>query len=249
MLDEAVKSRVHLNLLYDYLTEQQTLAIFKTNIDRLIEAEKKRSEAKNYQPLIVVEEDILRFARDHYRQYESNKGVGRWNGRQIRNSFLIAASLAHFKAKKMSKSIPNYQKRLEAEQFRTVAKTTLDFDKYRAGVIRSTDEKEAASRGERLAYSAKAPNVTPSHEQAGPGSQAAFQNFQPPMRQPSFDMPIQNAGYMPPPQDFYGRSSLAQQSQLANMASAGNFGGQQPQNAGSSGIFQPGFSTQNQFGM
>jgi AAA+ superfamily predicted ATPase len=48
VLDEAVKSRVHLNLHYNFLTEDQVVAIFKINIQRLREIEDQAAKEKPY---------------------------------------------------------------------------------------------------------------------------------------------------------------------------------------------------------
>lgn len=95
VLDDAVKSRVHLNLHYDHLNEEQTIAIYKQHIQRLKEIEKQRNADPSEQ-IVILHKEILQFARDHYNQNHENRSVGRWNGRQIRNAFLIASSLTHY---------------------------------------------------------------------------------------------------------------------------------------------------------
>ena len=93
-LDEAVKSRVHMSLYYSPLGEVETVDIFKLNLLRLKEIEKQRSEASGEPALYIFDDEILTFAREHFRKHTD--GTGRWNGRQIRNAFQIAASLAHY---------------------------------------------------------------------------------------------------------------------------------------------------------
>lgn len=93
-LDEAVKSRVHLNLRYDALTVEQVKGIFRLNINQLNEIERERSQVLGIVPMDIFEEEIIQFAEEHWNNHTD--ALGRWNGRQIRNAFSIAASLAHF---------------------------------------------------------------------------------------------------------------------------------------------------------
>lgn len=136
VLDEAVKSRVHLNLHYDHLTEDQTVAIFKQHIQRLRDIERQRNPDQNEQ-IMVLHKEIIQFAKDHYNQRDNNHGsgsnFGRWNGRQIRNAFLIASSLAHYdsedeadEADKDDLAEPGRkkQKQLGRSQFELVAQTS-----------------------------------------------------------------------------------------------------------------------------
>ncbi|OJJ50411.1 hypothetical protein ASPZODRAFT_59440 [Penicilliopsis zonata CBS 506.65] len=99
LLDEAFKSRIHLSLHYKYLSEDQTLAIFRNNIGRLRKAEelaqKKHAEDPKQPPrstLKIDEPSILHYAKWYFNNYPDH----RWNGRQIRNAFQIAYSFAHF---------------------------------------------------------------------------------------------------------------------------------------------------------
>ncbi|KAF3762779.1 hypothetical protein M406DRAFT_45563, partial [Cryphonectria parasitica EP155] len=92
VIDEAVKSRVHLSLLYDALNLDQTRAIFMQNIAQLQAIERKRAAALKEAEMDIFEKEILSFVEEQWSSHTSD--VGRWNGRQIRNAFSIAASLA-----------------------------------------------------------------------------------------------------------------------------------------------------------
>jgi hypothetical protein len=92
VLDQAVKSRVTLSLYYDHLTEDQTLLIFKIHIERLREIDRQRNAVSD-EKTIVLHKEILQFAKN---QYIHGGKSGRWNGKQIRNAFLIASSLAQY---------------------------------------------------------------------------------------------------------------------------------------------------------
>ncbi|PTB62175.1 hypothetical protein BBK36DRAFT_1163220 [Trichoderma citrinoviride] len=146
VLDEAVKSRVHLNLHYNFLTEEQVVAIFKLNIARLKEIEDQAAKAPGHKKLYIDEPDIIAFASDHWRNHTD--GIGRWNGRQIRNAFLIAASLAHYEGD-MGERPEGLQKQLTSKHFKKVEETTRRYDEYRVACLGDTDSYLAHDRYER----------------------------------------------------------------------------------------------------
>ncbi|UKZ61311.1 uncharacterized protein TrAtP1_002577 [Trichoderma atroviride] len=100
-LDEAFKSRIHVSLYYPPLGKRQTLAIFDVNIRKLtnIENDKEKFQhdgdvKSSKRPTLEIDRDsILAFAASHF---DRNEPSERWNGRQIRNAFQIAYSLAQF---------------------------------------------------------------------------------------------------------------------------------------------------------
>ncbi|RDW84237.1 hypothetical protein BP6252_01827 [Coleophoma cylindrospora] len=140
-LDEAFRSRIHLTLYYPPLNYQQTMDIWKLNIDRLRQVEKDRSEAVSHEPLQINEKGILRFAKEKFHQ-DHNRN--RWNGRQIRNAFQIASSLANFDARK-----DGIQPRLSVEHFKMIHTVTDDFDKYIKEAKGKSDGELAFDRGDR----------------------------------------------------------------------------------------------------
>ncbi|KAK0721912.1 hypothetical protein B0T26DRAFT_749375 [Lasiosphaeria miniovina] len=91
-LDEAFRSRIHYNIFYPPLSQQQAREIWEINLRRLgrIDAEHQRRTGKR--PLEIPAEEILQFAEEHF---TNNRGgdSAHWNGRQIRNAFQISASL------------------------------------------------------------------------------------------------------------------------------------------------------------
>ncbi|CAK7218198.1 hypothetical protein SBRCBS47491_003428 [Sporothrix bragantina] len=83
--------------------------------------------------LVVDRDKVMRFAETHYDRNQ----LGRWNGRQIRNAFQIASSLAFYDKRLawMQKSQIDKSSRvgpavLSDEQFNKVAHATLRFEKY-----------------------------------------------------------------------------------------------------------------------
>ncbi|KAJ4423132.1 hypothetical protein N0V82_002261 [Gnomoniopsis sp. IMI 355080] len=169
VLDDAVKSRVHLNLHYDHLNEEQTVAIYKQHIQRLKEIEKQRNSDPS-ERIVILHNEILQFARDHYNQGHEDHSVGRWNGRQIRNAFLIASSLTHYDEEKENElgdaddlADPNVkvQKQLGRKQFEIVAETTLLYDRYRESVHSGKSDDHIAFEREERATSFQPMPQTP----------------------------------------------------------------------------------------
>ncbi|TRX89587.1 hypothetical protein FHL15_009496 [Xylaria flabelliformis] len=96
VMDDAVKSRVQVSLQYPRLGLIETLAIFQTNLDRLMDIEFERARITGEPALEVKSDGILAFAAAHYHRHEGNAASPPWNGRQIRNAFQIAPSIARY---------------------------------------------------------------------------------------------------------------------------------------------------------
>ncbi|KAL1873039.1 hypothetical protein Daus18300_004181 [Diaporthe australafricana] len=93
-IDEAFKSRIHVSLYYPPLNRLQTLDIFRVNLRRLHEIEEAKMECDLGHTALEIDDDrILSFA---YAHFNSHLPTQRWNGRQIRNAFQVAYSLAQF---------------------------------------------------------------------------------------------------------------------------------------------------------
>lgn len=151
VLDEAVKSRVQLSLRYDHLDLAQTEKVFEFNLERLREIEdKKASVDPTYQKLHTRNKEILKFARDHYEKAALANGVGRWNGRQIRNAFLIASSLAHYgDGDEEGEDDGDLQKQLGRTHFERVDRTTMLYDQYRKKIHNKDDDALAREKEHR----------------------------------------------------------------------------------------------------
>ncbi|KAK5651127.1 hypothetical protein OQA88_13266 [Cercophora sp. LCS_1] len=161
-IDEAFKSRIHLSLYYERLTKRQMEAIFKVNIRRLrtIEeqkAEQLRNTSLEEQPLDIREDDILDFAMEHWESTRENASR-RWNGRQIRNAFQIASSLARYdrgseyidEAESPSDNNSggkNQKPVLDGEQFRLVSDAIKRFNQYFEQATGQSDELSALLEG------------------------------------------------------------------------------------------------------
>jgi hypothetical protein len=140
-LDEAFKSRIHLSLYYPPLDEQQTMEIWKMNIDRLRMIEKERCKDTELEHMQISEQAIMRLVKEKFNEH---KGRCRWNGRQIRNAIQIDSSLAHFDARK-----DHMQPKLTAEHFKMIHVVTEDFDSFMQETVGKTDGEMAYERGDR----------------------------------------------------------------------------------------------------
>lgn len=143
-LDEAIKSRVHLSLLYPHLGRRETMSLFKMNIDRLIQIEKETAKITGQQELTIEENGIMDFAETHYHKFEERED-SRWNGRQIRNAFQIAASLARYQSHHHTQR-GHY---VGAKHFQEVEDATLEYDEFRYRTAMKTDGELAFTRGDR----------------------------------------------------------------------------------------------------
>ncbi|KAK0638936.1 hypothetical protein B0T16DRAFT_462657 [Cercophora newfieldiana] len=141
VLDQGVKSRVHLNLCLKPLNLEQTLQIFRNNIAHLREIE-RRSTTPEHRALGIQEDEILKFAS---RQFRTNTfDYGRWNGRQIRNAFRAAVAIARYQYLGTT-----LEPQLGPEHFRKVAELTKQYDIARSRVLGHGDSYVARQREER----------------------------------------------------------------------------------------------------
>ncbi|PYH74727.1 ATP-binding protein [Aspergillus vadensis CBS 113365] len=166
-LDEAFKSRIHVSLYYPPLDKSQTLAIFDVNIRKLNEIQEAKQKLQDdgqssalREPALAIDgESIMDYAKWHYDTHEQNE---RWNGRQIRNAFQIAYSLAHYEMGRISQDQwdedaepiikkasngPLATHTLNYRQFVLVAKTIEKFDDYLYDAIACTDMDHARDNG------------------------------------------------------------------------------------------------------
>lgn len=93
-IDEAFKSRIHMSLYYPPLDKTQTRDIFRLNIGKLREIESQRHQMTGEPRLVIKDDEVVEFAAKHFE--DNARSTGCWNGRQIRNAFQIASSLAHY---------------------------------------------------------------------------------------------------------------------------------------------------------
>ncbi|KAI0199496.1 hypothetical protein F4808DRAFT_461816 [Astrocystis sublimbata] len=142
--DEAIKSRVHCALYYPMLNEKRTFLVWQKNIDKLEEQNEKVDPAVRVQ---FERKDIEKFAKRHWK--EGNRD-NRWNGRQIKNAFQTAVSLAQWDCYQALSEIKGpVSPVLKAKHFKKVALASKHFDKYLTKTRRS-DEAIAKELGIRI---------------------------------------------------------------------------------------------------
>jgi hypothetical protein len=170
VLDEAFKSRIHFKIYYPDLSLEQTLDIWKLNIHRVRRIEKELAKVENREPLLINENELIAFARNRFRDGGVNRrGHGRWNGRQIRNAFQVACSLAYYeygnreeeqRARRRSSSNTNATcpvkardslsgpPNLSVRHFETMHEITASFENYRTAVHGGTTDADLALEAE-----------------------------------------------------------------------------------------------------
>ncbi|KAI1413038.1 hypothetical protein F5Y13DRAFT_179849 [Hypoxylon sp. FL1857] len=149
-IDEAFQSRIHTMIYYSRLNYEQTEGIFNMNIKRLKAIENQHSQATGQSPIEIDEDDILNFARSHFKRDEN----GRWNGRQIRNAFQIALSMARYDRFEKNEDTVGREvlPTLGSEYFERVAFATHQFNSY-LKAARGKDNPELSNeRSERADY-------------------------------------------------------------------------------------------------
>jgi hypothetical protein len=164
--DPAFKSRIHISLYYPDLDRKATLAIWRMHLGRV-----KKAHGKHF---IVNDNDIIAFAKDHYKSL-MRSGSGSWNGRyyspyspiypytsfaplskrpwrtsyrQIRNAFQTAFALAEFEGKENAKKFNMGQVyvELKREHFKMVADASETFDHYLKVMFGGKNESEIAAQ-------------------------------------------------------------------------------------------------------
>lgn len=143
-----MSSRIHIILHYKRLGRPEIEEVFQINIKRLQQAEEQQFEASGEPPLFIMEQDIMKFVNDHWNKHP--KGKGAWNGRQIRNAFVVAASLARREAEQPGLGVNSgFRPHLRALHFQEVEKLIDEYDGFRAHVLGGDDSRKARLNEER----------------------------------------------------------------------------------------------------
>ncbi|KAI8961503.1 hypothetical protein F5Y11DRAFT_224951 [Daldinia sp. FL1419] len=133
-IDEAFKSRIHMSLYYPPLDKTQTQDIFRLNLAKLREIEAQRHTMTGEPTLVIKDREIIEFAAKHYEA--NSRSTSCWNGRQIRNAFQIASSLAHHnftiavENARANGQQPPMAPVLDRGLFDKVQMSTLSFDRH-----------------------------------------------------------------------------------------------------------------------
>lgn len=151
-LDEAVKSRVHLSLLYPHLGYNETMSLFKMNIERLEQIEQETAKITGREVMNIEVNGIMDFAQKHYEKFAGDLEDSRWNGRQIRNAFQIAASLARYQHHRQPHrpGTPAHRSLyVGGHHFEQVEDATFQYDEFRFRIAKKTESQLALARGDR----------------------------------------------------------------------------------------------------
>lgn len=142
------------------------------NIERLKMIEKERVVITNEPEMAIEARGIIDFARQHYDNFSGpDKADCRWNGRQIRNAFQIASSMARYEyyvENNGGAGEDGLGLNLGAHHFKMVEKTTVEYDEFRKKTLGATDSELALMHEERGPESAHRPNP--------PGQHASFES-------------------------------------------------------------------------
>lgn len=181
-LDEAFQSRIHLTLYYPSLDQKQTEQIFKVNLQKLRDTDAIRRKRNGMPALQMDEEKILDFARRPFANANNpssrNRSFSQWNGRQIRNAFHLASSLAYRSmAEELERSLEQgravgKQSRcsviLDNNQFQKVADTMQAFNEYFTETRGFSDADLAFLAGDRADFWQDMTSRPPNHTQERP---------------------------------------------------------------------------------
>jgi len=147
----------------------------------------------------IDQDDVLEYAYEHYHHAEKTYGpsVSRWNGRQIRNAFQTAYSLALYKA------VNGQEPRLDKEQFIQVTDATIEFDRYLYEIHQKDENERAAYRSERAEHfetvseagSQNLPRVSHQEQQGTPSRR--FEGYSKSPRSRGYAQPSSGAGKSP----------------------------------------------------
>lgn len=145
-LDEALNSRVHVSLFFKHLDKEQTLALFRMNLSRSVDIANQRAANTGQPVLLVKTEEIESFALENFLSRPGGSDPW-WNGRQIRNAFQIATSLAYVEQKNYDQGTEQWF--LGRRHFEQVLLFIQCYEEYRQNLFQKKDTEIAAGRQER----------------------------------------------------------------------------------------------------
>jgi hypothetical protein len=130
--DDAFISRIHVQLYYPEFTEAQRQMIWKKFIKKL------ERDRKGYMRLDYAAKDYIQ---------KSGMSSLKWNGREIRNAFQTAVSLAEYEAEKDEEGTIL----VTEDHLRAVVELSKDFKDYLNELHIMDEDKRAENRFERVA--------------------------------------------------------------------------------------------------
>lgn len=144
VLDEALNSRVHVSIYFQHLDMSQTIALFDVNLKRSEMIAEQRATQTKEPKLLIKGDEIRAFTAEKY-EHRPNRSGPWWNGRQIRNAFQIATSLAYAG---MKNDMDSSNTHLGRNHFEQILKAIEDYESYRQELFHKTDSELAETREE-----------------------------------------------------------------------------------------------------
>lgn len=146
VLDEAIKSRIHISLFYHQLSRENLWTITQMNPERLRKIDAHRSRITGQKPLQFMDKEIC----DYLSSYGTQEHEQSLNGRQIRNAVHSAACLAWYEQKLREEGGGAAQTFwLSVNHFQTVKETMILHEEYLTRTKGMSDADMANYRGER----------------------------------------------------------------------------------------------------
>lgn len=137
-IDDAFESRLHAIIQYKRLDDSKRAKIWYTFFDKL---------KKDKKGMVLIGSQARKFVLEN----EAIKKL-EWNGREIRNAFQTAVSLAEFEAAED----PNFDAAepvvVESAHFERVCKMSKTFKDYMFNLKKADEQKRAHGRRDRLDY-------------------------------------------------------------------------------------------------
>lgn len=133
-IDEAFRSRIHLCLFYPKLDLSSFMRIWERNIARV---------KRNGMGIDLDEESIRRFSNLLWLENEKNPSR-HWNGRQIKNAFQTAITLAHWEFRETDERLRPKRPLLRAQHFKRIGEASAHFDDY-IGSLYGLEDQDAYS--------------------------------------------------------------------------------------------------------
>ena len=144
-IDDAFLSRVHVVIGYGPLDDEKRKRIWQGFFRKLERDMQKWSKESNESKV-----ELSKYAREYVLEDKEIQDL-KWNGREIRNAFQTAISLAGYQAIKETddKTLPPKVVDVRKEHFVSVAQMSREFHTYMDSIIARNEAQRARARMER----------------------------------------------------------------------------------------------------
>jgi hypothetical protein len=201
--DEAFTSRIHVSLYSPDLSSEQTVKIFKLNLDMIEERFRRKGRQ-----IKIDSVDIILFADKYFNEHPH----GRWNGRQICNACQTALALAEYEAQARYGNGPQNDGKTDAQvhltvtQFEVVSDAYLEFINYINRLLGTNTSRRAHEEGLRTFLAEANESIVANLLDKKSSFARSVQPQQPTHPQSQYPPPPPAA---PPPNPYYGYNQPA----------------------------------------